>query len=376
MSKFKLYKKKIKNLFFGTIKPVKAKDEATDEQIIFPEGKFHMPEFKDAFNCSHIGFSGYDINTPPLYVRSFNNAFCFTNREEVFSENKQVILEFTTQKKNPRIGESKLIFRRSKKRKIDAVVAHLSLSGLENNYYHFLTECLARFYLLEKSSYKPEFYIISNHMNFQMEMLNLLGITADRIIPANSNFLLQIKTLIVPDFINNWDKVHYRGFEGYQKLWAPSWIVNVYHDKINLLKSNKPGTRKIYISRDKANHRKLVNENEVNLLFSELGFEIYYLEEMNMLQQIDLFASAGFVAGLHGAGFANLYFSNSKTKIFEIYTEHYHDASYRILATSLGLNYSYIIGQTVTTKDTHPQKEDVEVGVEQLKHALVKFINV
>src|SRR4051812_27769313 len=109
--------KKIKKLFFGTIKSVKAKDAATDEQLIFPEESFHMPEFKDAFNCAHSNFFSYDVKVPALFVRSFDNAFCFTNREEVFSKKKQVILEYTAQKKNPRIGEIKSIFNKSKKRK-------------------------------------------------------------------------------------------------------------------------------------------------------------------------------------------------------------------------------------------------------------------
>jgi hypothetical protein len=375
MNKAKLYLKKLKNIRFGTIKAINAADNAIDEQLIFPAETFLMPAVKDIFGQPHNDFVNHKAAMPSFYVRCFNNAFCFTNREEVFSEKKDVIVEYTSQKTNPRIGESKKIFYRSKKRDVNATAAHLSLSGLENNYYHFLTECLARVYLLEQSKFKPGFYIISNHLPFQAELLELLGISADRIIPTNSNLLLCVKTLIVPDLVNNWSGIHYRGFEGYQKQWQPAWTVNLYRERISLLTSTRNERKKIYISRDKASYRNFEQPNEANSIFTQLGFETYYLEEMSITRQIELFATAGFIAGIHGAGFANLYFANAEAKVLEIFPEYYHDTSYRILSKTLGLSYSYLIGTTINSETIPPQKENLHIDINQLKQALVTFIS-
>jgi hypothetical protein len=375
MNKTTLYLKKLKNIRFGTIKPTTAAAEATEEQLIFPAKTFFMPAINDVFGRPHSSFMDHEAAMPSFYVRSFKNAFCFTNREEIYSFKKNVIIEYTTQKVNPKIGESKKVFYKTKKRKINATVVHLCLSGLEVNYYHFLTECLARVYLLEKSKFKPEFYVIANQLPFQAEMLNLLGISKDRVIATEPNLLLQVETLIVPDFINNWEIAHYRNVEAYQKQWQPSWLVSLYREKISFLKPDNYKKTKIYISRDKAHYRTFENKKEVNSLFNELGFETYYLEDMNITQQIEAFANAAFIAGVHGAGLANLYFANTEAKVFEIFSEYYHDTSYRILSKTLNLSYSYLIGTTPHSETIHPQKENLYIDTDLLKQALIKFIN-
>jgi capsular polysaccharide biosynthesis protein len=360
---------------FGTTKATTAANEAIEEELIFPGETFFMPAINDIFGQPHSSFMKHEAEIPSFYVRSFKNALCFTNQEEIYSAKKDVIIEYTTQKVNPKIGESKKIFYRTKKRKINATVVHLCLSGLEVNYYHFLTECLGRIYLLEKSKFKPEFYVIANNLPFQAEMLNLLGINKDRIIPTDTNLLLQVETLIVPDLINNWKRAHYRGIEAYQKQWAPTWLVNLYREKISLLKPDNYKKTKIYASRDKARYRTFENKEEVNLLFAELGFETYYLEEMNVTQQIEAFANAAFIVGVHGAGLANLYFANAEAKVLEIFPEYYHDTSYRILSAAQGLNYSYLTGTTTALENADPIQENLYIDTDRLKQALVKFIS-
>ncbi|MFD0767260.1 glycosyltransferase family 61 protein [Mucilaginibacter lutimaris] len=373
MNKFTAYLKKLKNKRFGVVKPTHAATEATDEQLIFPAETFLMPAIKDIFGQPHSSFMDRKASIPPFYVRSFKNAFCFTNSEEVYSSEKNVIVEHTSQKANPKIGESKKVFYRTKKRKIQGSAVHLSLSGLENNYYHFLTECLSRVYLLERSKFKPEYYIISNHLPFQAEMLELIGIDKDRVIPTNANLLLQVETMVVPDLINNWAYVHYRGVEAFQKQWQPTWLVNLYREKISLLEKGDFKGTKIYASRDKARYRTFENRDEVNALFTQLGFEIYYLEEMSVAKQIEAFANAAHIVGVHGAGLANLYFANRNAKVLELFPEYYHDTSYRILSTAQGLDYSYLTGVSADT-GVDPIQENLYIDINRLKEALLKFI--
>jgi hypothetical protein len=74
-----------------------------------------------------------------MHVREFKNAFCFTDREEVFTENCEVVLEQTSQKINPLLNN---IIKKTKIIKFNKSVAHFALNGLENNYGHHLREPL------------------------------------------------------------------------------------------------------------------------------------------------------------------------------------------------------------------------------------------
>ena len=257
--------------------------------------------------------------------------------------------------------------------KIDRVVAHLSLSGLENNYYHFLTECLSRFYLIHKSGYKPDYYIIANDFLFQAQMLELLGIRRDQIISnIDSNYLIQAQELIVADFINNYEPVYFRGFLSYQKQWLPGWVGNLYKKTLFTSNSNNKVSR-IYISRSKAMHRKIKNEADVIIVYKKFGFDVYNLEMMKLNEQIKLFNSAQLISGVHGAGFTNMFFSNSNTIVFELFPEFYHDSGYKILAHSLGLKYYYLFGETIETENIHPQQEDVFIDLEKLEISLTRI---
>jgi hypothetical protein len=383
ISRFRIYthnlicyfNNKISSIFYGKIKKVNLNELFFEEDIMYEEDIFDMPELKDVFGNNHQIFSGYHAKIPSLKVRQLNNSYCITNREEIYTSQKNVISEFTSQNKNPMVGKSKIYFTKFKVLNINANVAHLSMSGLENNYYHFLTECLSRYFLIEKSKFKPDFYVISNHLNFQQEYLKLLGINENRIISTNQNLLIYAKKLIVPDFINNWDKIYYRGYLSYQKIWVPSWLSKCYNDTL-LGNLPKPSRNKfIYISRQKALYRKFVNQVEVENLLKELGFETYFLEEMTVVDQIKLFSSASIVFGIHGAGLANLYFAGKQVKFFELYPEFYHDSSFRILAISLNLEYSFMIAESNTMNNVIPQKENVYVEVENLRIALTNFLN-
>ena len=353
---------------------VKASEVANSEELIFPSEKFVMPELKDVFGIAHKNFSSYEVVMPAFYVRKFNNAYCYTNREEVFSEEQEVILEYTSQKENPFLGRCKRRLPVNQSVKINACVAHLSLYGLENNYYHFLVECLGRLYLIEKSSFKPDYYIISNHLPFQAELLQILKIDPNRIIPTNEAKLIQAKELIVASFVNNWKHINYRGYIHCQKQWLPKWIGDFYRSKINLNDNIIECRKRIYISRSQAKYRKIENENEVIKVFVNLGFEVYSLETMSVRDQIVLFSQAEIIAGIHGAGFINMSFAPPGTKIFEIFTEHYHDAGHRLQAKVLCNQYYYMVGTTSKVENIHPQQEDVYIDCKNLKQVIADIL--
>ena len=79
--------------------------------------------------------------------------------------------------------------------------------------------------------------------------------------------------------------------------------------------------------------------------------------------------------GLHGTGFIDMMFSDQNTVIFELFPQYYHDASLRVQAKALKMNYYYMVGESGGDKNINPQKEDVIINISKLKEAVIKIFN-
>jgi capsular polysaccharide biosynthesis protein len=147
----------------------------------------------------------------------------------------------------------------------------------------------------------------------------------------------------------------------------------LYKEKIYFTNRKIDPKNYIFISRSKAQYRKIENENDVVEIFKKYNFQVYFLEELSLLEQINLFKNAKIIAGLHGAGFTNMIFSEENTVIFELYSHYYHDAGMRLHAHTLKMKYYYLIGDKVKNHDVHPQKEDTLINLEILDYSLNKI---
>jgi capsular polysaccharide biosynthesis protein len=366
-----VFKKIARRLFVPKIKGISINEvRFLNEELIFPQEIFELPEQLDIFGQKHDLFAAYTCVIPPFFVRSIKKAKCIVGKEEIFTSNNRVVVEQTSQKVNPWLGSYNRILK--KPQKVNGSVVNFSLSGIESNYYHWLTECLGSYYLLEQSSFKPDFYLLSVEKSFQKQYIELLKIDKKRIIEIEPGNAVQADEIIVPSSISisgNWEHIDSRGYIRYQKQWLPSWIGNMYKERIDLVRYAQ-GKNKIYISRSFADYRKIENENEIIDLLKARGYGIYHLENMSVEEQVELFSNASIVLGVHGAGFTNIYFCPRSALIFEFFTEHYHDSSFKVLTTSLGLKYHYMIGKTSNIENVHPQQENVYIDLAQLKTAL------
>ena len=77
---------------------------------------------------------------------------------------------------------------------------------------------------------------------------------------------------------------------------------------------------KIFIDRSESeySHCKLTNNEEIKELLSKKGFRILKTGTLDFLKQVELFNSAKFVIGPHGAAFTNLVFCKPNTNVIEI----------------------------------------------------------
>tara|TARA_B100001057_G_C22687957_1_gene886523 strand:- start:31 stop:1059 length:1029 start_codon:yes stop_codon:yes gene_type:complete len=113
---------------------------------------------------------------------------------------------------------------------------------------------------------------------------------------------------------------------------------------------------KIYITRENADYRKLINEFDLVAMLKSEGYEIINPNLYEIKDQIKIFARAKKIISPHGSGLTNIVFSQPGTEIIVIspkfnnfYDLHYKNR-YSLLSEYNKLQYKEIISDTVNVK--------------------------
>ena len=219
---------------------------------------------------------------------------------------------------------------------IDGTVA--VLSGLSGNvYFHWMVDVLPRIELLRLSGIdfdKIDWFLVNNSQQpFQQETLKALGVPLNKILASDNHPHVQAKQLIVPSF---------PGYLGWPPLWAIDFLRRALLAGITPL-SRYP--ERIYISRNKARYRRVLNEEEVMSELSKFGFVRIFLESLPLQEQISLFFHAKVIVAPHGSGLTNTMFCQSGTKVIELVSPHYIGHYFWASSYHLKLKHYYVIGE-------------------------------
>lgn len=163
-------------------------------------------------------------------------------------------------------------------------------------------------------------------------------------------------------------------------MWTPPWILDAVRSRFLPAKAASEG-RRLYVSRNRAERRRTINEDEVLALIEPLGFETIYLEEMTLREAAALFSQAEAVLAPHGAGLANIVFCRPDCRVVEYFSWHISQ-EYWLLAHALGLSYACIEGEgadgrrhfeltPAERKDRNVYSpEDIRVSISDLRRVL------
>ena len=224
--------------------------------------------------------------------------------------------------------------------KIDGTVAFLSVQWGEA-FYHWMYDVLPGIHLIEESCISLDSidYFVFNSYRFpyQKQTLQKLGIPESKIIESRYHPYIQAKKIIVPapNFFHN-------------STTTSPWICQFLKQQFipqDALKIS--ANRRIYISREKATYRHLVNQDELLKRLEALNFESVVLESLTISQQAELMASASVVLAPHGAGLSNLVFSQPGTKVIELFAPTHIPPCYRVISNICELEHYYLIGELV-----------------------------
>jgi capsular polysaccharide biosynthesis protein len=260
-------------------------------------------------------------------------------------------------------------WRWSKLTKIDARVAVLSTDGADI-FYHWFFQLLPRFELMRRAGIDLEHidYFVVNDLSksFQRESIRALGIGQNKIIESSKIPYLRARELVVPSvpigggcyrpWMCQFLRTTFLGDDGGGKSWT--------------------APRRLYISRGLASYRRVLNEDDVINLLRQYGFEETKLEGLSLQQQAATMASCEAIVAPHGAGLSNIVYCEPGTKLIEIFSPELVNGIYWRLASQLGLDYYYIVGEgsSATQDEDYPQswdaRADILVDLSVLRRAL------
>jgi len=132
--------------------------------------------------------------------------------------------------------------------------------------------------------------------------------------------------------------------------------------------------RRIYISRAKAQRRKLLNEKDIWPILEKLGFELVFMEELSFSAQIETMQQAEIVVAPHGAAITNVLFCQQGTHVLEIADLGFPNPNFYALSSAMGHHYWILNAEGIG--DVHPLEKDLRIGpakVENTIHKILKF---
>ena len=202
--------------------------------------------------------------------------------------------------------------------------------------FTLMVDILPRLDILRRSGF-PEgeidwFYVNSVAKPFQRQTLEELGIPGDRILESDRHPHLQASRLVVPSFASPIG-------------WAtPESIEFVRSQFLSPQSTPSTSPKRLYLSRQTARYRKVINEAELIQCLEQQGFTVVTLDEYSVREQAQLFANAEVIVAPHGAALTNLLFCQPKTTVLELFSPNYIRYYYWSICQYLKLNHYYAIG--------------------------------
>ena len=177
---------------------------------------------------------------------------------------------------------------------------------LDNNYYHWIMECLNRLATLQPKDYENYKIILdSEAQDYAIESLIILLNVKPKNIHLKTNKRIKVGNVLIPSFPHTRNQS-----TAMTNVYTPSIIkrINSISKEKTTLVSEK---RNFIIARKQSIQRSIINLEIIPQKFQHLKFEIIYLEDLKFMAQMQLFRNAGLIIATHGAGLTNLIFAQN-----------------------------------------------------------------
>lgn len=221
------------------------------------------------------------------------------------------------------------------------------ISRHASSYYHWFNECLPRV-IIGKSLPTLPVLVQDGLRDWQLDSLALLGISNDRLVQLPRG-CYEVDQLYFPSF------PAYATFTTDWTFAAADWTLLALREKFCGGQSAKTDKR-VYISRQGAAHRRVVNEEEVMRALERGGFLVVDANSLSLSEKIQLFADAATIVSAHGAGLTHILFAPEGTAVVEALDPfHLMGGLYHQMAVALRQDYWCFFAENQAWKSAQPR---------------------
>lgn len=236
--------------------------------------------------------------------------------------------------------------------------AFLLFNDAASNFYHWHCDVLPRLLVAQragKSVADFDWFVTDRlYQPFHRETLGAFGIPPEKVIVGTKHRLIEADVLCATSLYDRSGMVHREGLSFVRDTLLRHFSIT----------DEAPGTRRLFISRQQANWRRIENWNDIEPILADYGFEIVVSEQLSMSEQIRLFRAAGHIIAGHGAGLTNLMYCQPGTRVLEMLNEAWGHPMYWLMASKSGLDYSMMHAAFVGR--TGPETDDMRVDPKPL----------
>jgi len=208
------------------------------------------------------------------------------------------------------------------------------------NYFHWITEVLPKIMYLKHLDKNFCFLFPDTYkQDYQKATLKIM----------NVNVAYFSKSLIYFRGFN-----FFSGFSEYPGYYEPDSILAVRSMLIKNCLNPKAACDFVYVSRNKAARRKVINEDEIQVILLKYDFKIFYFEELSFFEIAEISRKAKVLVSIHGAALTNMIFMEKGSTIFELKKQNViEDKCYFFLANTLEMKYYYQTCKSKNEEDSH-----------------------
>lgn len=230
------------------------------------------------------------------------------------------------------------------------------------NYYHWLTEAIFRIWMVKEKTSQMILLLppLSQLPNIAIDSLKIFHFK--NIINLSAKNSALIRTLCMPELKPDLACFNPAALQELRRMYLDHVRV-VDKVTVNL------GER-IYLSRKKAQRRKIINEGAVIDTLTKYDFKIIYGEDYTFFEQVSLFSNARYLIAPHGAGLTNLLFMPAGSGVLEFHKRRtnsmrHHNLIFWYMADALGHKYYHQICEP-ENPDEHFHTADFTVDIDLL----------
>ncbi|MGB3852027.1 MAG: glycosyltransferase family 61 protein [Tunicatimonas sp.] len=220
----------------------------------------------------------------------------------------------------------------NKAKEFDTVISLNMIRSGWSNYWHFMHDILGQLLLLKECGLANYPIVIPQGLAEKQFFIDAV---------RRSNFLSTRQWISQNGFYVKAQRALFA-----QRMPHAKAHFDTLYQTLEAEKEDRSGADKIFLTRRPPRGRTLRNYKAIEEVARSYGFAVVDTDEMNLDEQIALFAGASHVVGIHGAGLLNILFRQpAPLHLLEIFPRSYVQIHYYWLCQHYGFAYDAVVGE-------------------------------